>query len=341
MAVLAIVTSSPPDVEGGHLVIARALVQAAREAGHDARLIVTPDYGFGQQTRSYLANYRTDVRGFDQVISLRYPSYAVWHRRHVHWLTHTMREYYDQWPQFVRSISPANQVKERVRRALTHIADRHLLKQHVTKLCALSQTVRDRAAHDFGIAAEVVYPPPPQRPYRCDEYGNFIFAISRLMPLKRLDLLVRALAKPRGRGIQAVIAGDGECSGDLMRLADALGVADRVRFLGRIDDAAMLDYLARCRAVCFTPRQEDYGFVTVEAFASRKAVVTCRDSGGPAEVVRDGETGFVCDASASAIADALSRLMEDSALAERLGAHAAVRAAEMRWDAVVRRLVIV
>jgi glycosyltransferase involved in cell wall biosynthesis len=341
MAVLAIVTSSPPDVEGGHLVIARALMQAAREAGHDARLIVTPDYGFGQQTRSYLANYRTDVRGFDQVISLRYPSYAVWHRRHVHWLTHTMREYYDQWPQFVASISPANRVKERIRRALTHIADRHILKQHVTKLCALSRTVRDRAANDFGIDAEVVYPPPPQRPYRCDEYGDFIFAISRLMPLKRLDLLVRALAEPRAHSVRAVIAGEGECSGELMQLADAIGVAHRVTFLGRIDDAAMLDHLARCRAVCFTPRQEDYGFVTVEAFASRKAVVTCHDSGGPAELVRDGETGFVCDARPAAIADALSTLMDDRALAERMGANAAVRVAEMRWDAVVRRLLIV
>ncbi len=152
---------------------ARAGAGRARSRPRRATSIVTPDYGFGQQTRSYLANYRTDVRGFDQVISLRYPSYAVRHRRHVCWLKHTMREYYDQWPQFVRSISPANQLKERVRRSLTHIVDRHVLKQHVTKLCALSQTVRDRAAHDFGIDAEVVYPPPPQRPYRLRAIRRF------------------------------------------------------------------------------------------------------------------------------------------------------------------------
>jgi glycosyltransferase involved in cell wall biosynthesis len=45
----------------------------------------------------------------------------------------------------------------------------------------------------------------------------------------------------------------------------------------------------------FPPLQEDYGFVTVEAFASRKAVITCRDSGGPAELVQDGVSGFVCE----------------------------------------------
>jgi glycosyltransferase involved in cell wall biosynthesis len=341
MASLAIVTSSPPGIEGGHLVIARALVQAAREAGHDANLVVTPDYGFGEQTRSYVANLRANIGRVDQVISLRHPSYALRHRRHVHWLTHTMREYYDQWPQFAASISPANRIKESLRRSLTHVVDRHLLKQHVHKLCAISRTVHDRAARDFGLDAEVVYPPPPQRAYRCDEYGDFIFAVSRLMPLKRLDLLVRALAEPPAAGIRAVIGGEGECAGDLRELARTLRVDDRVTLLGRIDDAVLLECLARCRAVCFTPQQEDYGFVTVEAFASRKPVVTCRDSGGPAELVRDGESGFVCDAEPAAVAAALGRLMNDRAVAEQMGANAAAQVAGMQWDAVVRRLLIV
>ena len=341
MASLAIVTSSPANVEGGHLVIARALVEAARGAGHDAQLVVTPDYGFGRQMRSYLANYRTDVSRFDQVISLRHPSYAVRHRRHVCWLNHTMREYYDQWPQFSASISTANRAKESVRRALTHIVDRHLLKQHVTRVVAQSQTIERRLERDFGIRPDVIYPPPPQRPYRVEQYGDFVFAVSRLMPLKRLDLLIHALAEPRGQGVRAVIAGDGEMRSSLEQLAATLGVAGRVSFLGRIDEQTMLDQLARCRAVCFTPKDEDYGFVTVEAFASSKAVITCTDSGGPAELVRDGDTGFVCDARAPAIADALGNLMDDRALAERMGANAAARVAEMRWDAVVRQLVIV
>ncbi len=341
MATLGIVTSSPPHVEGGHLVIARALVDAAREAGHAAELVVTPDYGFGRQTRSYLANFRTDVSRFDQVISLRYPSYAIHHRRHVCWLNHTMREYYDRWPAFAASLSPANRVKERIRRALTHIADRHLLKQHVTMLVAQSATIRARLERDFGLRAEVLLPPPPPRPYRCEGHGDFILAVSRLMPLKRIDLLVRALAEPRAHAVRAVIAGDGECRTDLEQLASALGVSDRVRFLGRIDDRTLLDQLARCRAVCFPTQDEDYGLVTVEAFASSKAVITCRDSGGPAELVRDGLSGFVVDPTARSIADALGRVTEDAALAARLGANAAALAADMRWPAVVRRLVIV
>jgi glycosyltransferase involved in cell wall biosynthesis len=277
--VLAIVTSSPPSIEGGHVVIARALVDAARDAGHDAHLIVTPDYGFGRQAATYWRTWRTDVsaingRRVDQVISLRYPSYAVRHPRHVCWLNHTMREYYDLWPRLTASISVPNRVKETVRKLAIRAADRWLLARNVTKVVAQSDTIRKRLQRDLGIDAAVMYPPPPQRAYRCDEYGDYIFCISRLTAHKRVDLLVRALADPVAKRMKAVIAGEGEEKPALEAMSRALGVDDRVRFLGRVDDRVMLDHYARCRAVCFTPLAEDYGFVTVEAFASAKPVIT-------------------------------------------------------------------
>jgi glycosyltransferase involved in cell wall biosynthesis len=346
MAVLAIVTSSPPQVEGGHLVIARSLVQAARDAGHSAHLVITPDFGFGRQTRSYAANLRQDVTRIagervDQVISLRYPSYAVRHPAHVCWLNHAMREYYDQWPQFAASISPRNRVKERIRRALTHAADRYFLKQNVTRLVAQSRTIQRRIANDFALQVDVLLPPAPQRPYRCDGYDGDVLAVSRLTPHKRIDLLLRALAEPAARHVRATVGGDGECRPELERLAGTLGVAGRVRFLGRLDDQALVNELARCRAVCFTPIDEDYGFVTVEAFASRKAVVTCRDSGGPTELVKDDETGLMCDPTPASVAAALARLADDRAAAERLGANAQAVAARMTWADAIAKLTIV
>jgi glycosyltransferase involved in cell wall biosynthesis len=346
VSVLAVVTSSPPSVEGGHLVIARALVEAARARGHDAHLVVTPDYGFGRLTATYRASRATDVntavgRHVDQVISFRYPSFAVRHPAHVCWLNHTMREYYDLWPRFAASISWRNRIKERVRKAALHAADRWLLTHNVTRLIAQSKTIRQRVASDFGIDAEVLYPPPPLGGYRCDAYGDYVFSVSRLDPLKRVDLLVRALAEAPARHVRAVVAGEGEGAAALKSLAESLGVADRITFTGRIEDQTMLGHLARCRAVCFTPYAEDYGFVTVEAFASAKAVVTCRDSGGPAELVRNDQNGVICDPSPASIAVALARLIDDRRLAERLGSAAASDAAAMTWDRAVDRLVIV
>jgi glycosyltransferase involved in cell wall biosynthesis len=345
MAVLGIVTSSPASVEGGHLVIARALVDAARSCGHDAHLIVTPDCQFGEQVSSYLRTWRTDVRSvggrrIDQVISLRYPSYAVRHPRHVCWLNHTMREYYDLWPRFSGSLSWQGRLKERGKRIGIRAVDRWLLRRHVTKVVAQSETIRRRLRGDFGIESDVVLPPAPPRRYRCEAYGDYVFAVSRLTPLKRLDLLIRAMAHPASGNARAVIAGEGECRAELEQLVAALGVGDRVTLSGRISDEGMLDHYARCRAVCFPTKAEDYGFVTVEAFSSAKGVLTCEDSGGPADLVQHGVTGLVCPPTPEALARSISRVMADDGFAEQIGRNGAAQAATMTWPKVIERLLI-
>jgi glycosyltransferase involved in cell wall biosynthesis len=340
---IAVVTSSPPLVEGGHMVIARALVRALQDAGHQADIIVTPQNRFGRQASAYAATWLTDVgssngQRIDQVISLRYPSYAVRHDRHVCWLNHTMREYYDLWDRFSSRLSSRALLKERIRRSLIHTADRYLLTRNVSRLFVQSKTIQERLRIWPELQSSVLYPPPPQRPYHCEEYGDYIFMVSRLTPLKRADLLLNALATPDAAGIRAVIGGEGEEQDRLAAMIAELGLADRVTLTGSLSESQLLDHLARCRAVCFPPVAEDYGFVTAEAFASAKAVVTCRDSGGPAELVSDGVNGFVCDPAAPSLAVALRRLIDDCALAERLGAAGRATASTMDWADAIEQL---
>ena len=187
----------------------------------------------------------------------------------------------------------------------------------------------------------MIYPPAPQRSYSCGKYGDYLFAVSRLTTHKRLDLLIRALAQPAASGIRCVIAGEGDELSNLRRLAAELGVDDRVEFLGRIDDATLVRRLAECRAVCFTPYHEDYGLVTVEAFASAKAVITCTDSGGPPELVENGVHGVVCEPDACAVADAMRIVMEDRGRAEAMGEAARVKGATITWASTIERLVVV
>jgi glycosyltransferase involved in cell wall biosynthesis len=340
---IAVVTSSQPMSHGGHMVIARSLVQALRDAGHTADIVVTPQNRFGRQGAAYLATWLTDVGSadgepIDQVISLRYPSYAVRHPNHVCWLVHTMREYYDLWNQFAGRLSAPGRLKERVRRTAIHRADHYLLKHHVSRLFVISRTIQQRLAIWRDVSATVLYPPAPQRPYRCDEYGDYVFMVSRLTPLKRADLLIEALAQPEAAGIRAVIAGEGEERPRLEQLIAQLGIADRVILAGRLDDGEVLNHLARCRAVCFPPFDEDYGFVTVEAFASHKPVVTCRDSGGPAELVEDNVTGFIADPTPQSLALALARVMKDQANAQWMGEAAHAAGARLNWPDTVRQL---
>jgi glycosyltransferase involved in cell wall biosynthesis len=235
-------------------------------------------------------------------------------------------------------LSWKGRLKEGTRRQLIHAADRYLLTKNVRKVYTQSRTISARLQRWGGITSEPLYPPPPQRAYRCEGYGDYIFAVSRLAPLKRLSLLIEALANPEAAGIRCVIAGEGEEHQVLEHAIVTRGLSSRVKLIGRIDDRQMLDHLAKCRAVCFPPYDEDYGFVTVEAFASRKPVVTCTDSGGPAELVVDDVNGKVCAPRPETLAVALRELMDDAGAAERMGQAGLEQVSDMTWSRAITRL---
>lgn len=340
-----VVTSGALFVRGGHLTIAEETAAALRRAGHLAEVLVTPQNRFGRQASAYLSTWMTDVsqtadgHPVDQVISLRFPSYAVRHPRHVCWLNHRMREYYDLWDRFTRGLGRRGRLKEGARRRVFHTVDHWLLTRNVTRLLAQSRTIQARLRRFGGIASEVLYPPPPQRPYRTDGYGDYVFAVSRLHPLKRMGLLVEAAALMKDRTLQIRIAGEGEEAALLSARIEALGLRDRVQLVGPISEGALVDHYARCRAVYFAPWNEDYGFVTLEAFRSGKGVITTPDSGGPAELVEHEANGLVAPPTAEGIAAALDRIAGDRALAERLGSAARVSAGRFTWPATVEVLV--
>ncbi|MBW8713837.1 MAG: hypothetical protein JF632_07110, partial [Acidobacteria bacterium] len=184
-----LVFTMPPGVpyekEVRHMVIARSLAQALRDDGHTADIVVTPQNRFGRQASAYIATWFTDVGSsdgapIDRVISLRYPSYAVRHPKHVCWLNHTMREYYDLWDRFSATLSPRALLKERARRWAIHRADRYLLTRNVSRLFVQSRTIQRRLAMWPELRSTVLYPPAPQREYRCDGYGDYVFLVSRL-----------------------------------------------------------------------------------------------------------------------------------------------------------------
>ena len=108
-ATIIVATASPPFAEGGHLVMARELVRALEAAATrrpswshrriDSDVRAPRIWPRGAPT----CRWRTRGGKVDQVISLRFPAYAVRHDRHVVWLNHRMREYYDLWDQFSRA----------------------------------------------------------------------------------------------------------------------------------------------------------------------------------------------------------------------------------------------
>jgi glycosyltransferase involved in cell wall biosynthesis len=331
-----VVTSDVPLVEGGHRVIARSLARALRDEGHSAEVLTTPQNRFGRQLSAYLATWLTDVsqtgdgHPVDAVISLRYPSYAVRHPRHVVWLNHRLREYYDLWADYRTTLGPRGRFVQGTRRRVLHTLDARLLRSRT--VFAQSETIQARLARWGGVDAAVLHPPAPQRPYRCDGYDGAILSVARLQPLKRNELLIEAVAATPGA--HARIAGEGPERERLGVLVESLRLSDRVEFLGRLSEEELVAEYARCSCVWYGAHAEDYGLVTLEAFTSSKPVITCTDSGGPAELVDDDVTGFVVEPTIEALAGAIQRV-QDPQRAQELGARARDVAEQHSWKAAV------
>ena len=101
-----------------------------------------------------------------------------------------------------------------------------------------------------------------------------------------------------------------------------------MRFEGEVSDEALLDLYAGALGVIFPPYDEDFGYVTLEAFLSRKPVVTTTDAGGPMEFVADGVNGRIVPPEPEAIGAAIAALDADRRRAAAMGEAGYERARE-------------
>jgi phosphatidyl-myo-inositol dimannoside synthase len=184
-----------------------------------------------------------------------------------------------------------------------------------------------------------------RRKYRIDPERPLIVGLSRLVPRKGFDVLIRALAG-LDDSVQLAIGGSGRDERRLMDLAVSHQVHPRVRFLGRVPDDELAPLYASadvfampCRDRWAGLEAEGFGIVFVEASACGVPSVAGR-SGGSHEAVIDGETGFVVEPrDVDAVRDALARLLGDDALRARMGAAARDRAVrELSYDVLVAKL---
>lgn len=178
-----------------------------------------------------------------------------------------------------------------------------------------------------GIDAEHYTPDPSVRAERP------VFAyLGRLKKYKGVDLVIRAFAACEIPEATLEVAGAGELREELERLAGTLGVGDRVRFLGRIDETTKIALLRRAWATLFASPKEGWGITNLEAAASGTPVIAS-NSPGIRESVRHGETGFlVPHGDVAAMATCMRSLSDERALVERLGIAARRFAEGFTWQ---------
>jgi phosphatidylinositol alpha-1,6-mannosyltransferase len=180
---------------------------------------------------------------------------------------------------------------------------------------------------DWHVNTERVVPVPygaEPRPATPLPEGGTLLSVARLIPRKGIDTVIRAM-KHLPCDLEYRVVGSGPDQARLRELARAEGVAQRVAFLGRLDDAMLADEYRRSTLFVLPARRtsegdlEGYGLVYFEAAAWGRPVVAGR-SGGEVDAVVDGSTGVLVDGtSVDEVAGAIGSLLADPQRLQALG----------------------
>lgn len=332
-----------PFVEGGAEYHVRELVRQLRAHGYETELVSVPFKWYPrEEILAHAAAWRlldlseSNGRPIDLAIGTKFPSYFVRHPRKVAWLIHQYRAAYDLCGTPYSDFAHVEQ-DVGLRESLVRL-DRQMLGECVRRF-ANARNTATRLARYNGLDAEPLYHPPRLAArLHGRNAGDYVLSVGRIESVKRVDLLIRAMArvKPPTR---LLVAGHGTQRANMERLAVELGVHDRVSFLGAVSDDEVVSLYAEALAVGYPPFDEDFGYVTLEAFLARKPVLTASDSGGPLEFVDDGVNGFVCPPDPEAFAERIEVLAADRRRAAALGEAGYDKARLVTWDGVIDRLV--
>jgi glycosyltransferase involved in cell wall biosynthesis len=252
-----------------------------------------------------LAIEQIDLSEYDLVIS---SCHAVskgvltkGHQLHISYVHTPLRYAWDLQEQYLDRAAGTGIAKSVIGRLLMHYLRMWDLRTAAGVDCfvANSQFVARRIMKTYRRSASVLYPPVDIDKFPLREAKeDFFVAVGRLVPYKRMDLVVEAFARMPDRKLVLIGAGS-----ELTKLRGK--AAPNVQIKGHLSGPEMIDYLARAKAFVYAG-EEDFGISMVEAQACGTPVIAF-SRGGAAEIVVDGETGLLFEHQAvEAIVDAVS-----------------------------------
>jgi glycosyltransferase involved in cell wall biosynthesis len=332
-----------PFADGGAELHVQSLVEQLRRRGYDAERVSVP---FRPQARSNLLGQAAAWRlldltaagdgPIDLLIATRFPSYFARHPRKVAWIIHQHRAAYELCGTPFSDFTPAVE-DVAIRQKLLEL-DARMLGECRRIFTNAGNTAARLKKYNNVAATPLYHPPPLATRLRHAGYGDYVLSVGRLEAVKRVSLVIAAMRETPDH-VRLIVVGEGSEKRMLEQQARDAGLATRVEFVGSADADTLVRLYGNALAVAYVPFDEDYGYVTLEAFLASKPVITASDSGGTLEFVNDNENGFVCPPEAGAIARAVGRVAADPALAGRLGATGLARARAITWDGVVEQLV--
>jgi glycosyltransferase involved in cell wall biosynthesis len=211
-----------------------------------------------------------------------------------------------------------------------------------SRIVTLSESSRDEIVEMLHLRPERVTVAPPGVDERYSPGGHrsatpLVVAVGRLVPVKRFDALLRALAplKADHPDLEAVIIGEGYERSALEEARAELRVTDWIHLPGRVGEDELVDWYRRAWVVASSSQREGWGMTLTEAAACGTPAVATNIA-GHADAVVDGESGLLVD-DVDQLSGALGRVLGDEVLRSRLSKGALERARWFTWDATARR----
>lgn len=343
-----IATAQVPFIRGGAEAHAEGLRDALRAEGHEAEIIQIPFKWYPpEKILDHMLACRlldlTETAGtpVDLLIGLKFPAYLIAHPNKVLWILHQYRTAYDLWDHPLSDLihwPNGAEIRDAIRQA-----DRLSIPE-AKAIFANSGNIARRLKDFCDIDATPLYHPPPHaEQFRCEAAQDYLFFPSRLTRLKRQSLVLEALARTR-EPVRVRFAGSAaepaSYAEELKAQARRLKVQERAEWLGEVTEEEKRSLYARALGVLYPPLDEDYGYVTLEAMLSSKPIITCADSGGPLEFVRDSMNGLVAEPDADSLSMAMDKLWTGREQAKSWGEQGRALYEQMgiNWPNVVRKL---
>jgi len=343
---VAIATVQVPFVTGGAEILTQMLRSELIKRNHQADIISLPFKWYPTETLLNTMTMArmmdlTEVNGMkiDKVIATKFPVYYLKHNNKTLWLMHQHRQAYDLWGTDYGDIHKQSD-GEFVREMITSHDSKYI--SEAKAVYTIAQNTSNRLMKYNNISSQVLYHPPiNHEKMNCKEYGDFVFYASRIDAMKRQRLLVEA-ARYVKSNVKFVIAGSGVASEleHINSLLQKYKLGDKVKLVGFISEEEKLNYYANCLCVYFGAYDEDYGYITLEGFYSKKPVIVHHDAGGPLEFVENEINGFVINADAKELAEKIDMLYNERQLAKKMGeaGFESLKAKRMDWDYVIDKL---
>lgn len=344
---IVISTVQAPFVSGGAEFLATNLKSALIREGHEVEIVTMP---FMDSSSAMIENHIIAARlmnlsnswagKVDLNIGLKFPAYYIPHPNKVIWALHQHRASYDLFDTEYSNIK--DDLDGRYIKNVIKNADNRYLKE-AKRIFTISQNVTNRMTKYNKISSKPLYHPcPDMEKFYCTDYSNYILMPSRINITKRQMLALEAMCYTKS-DIQLYIVGKADNEAEKEKLLSFIKehkLQKKVQYFDFVTQEKKFELYARAKAVLFVPKDEDYGYITLEAMASSKAFITAKDSGGPLEFAVDKENAFIAEPEPKQLAEIIDEFANSKHLAKEMGVKSKKHLQEMNitWGNVVKEL---